>query len=142
MKKIISIVMFLFVTSVSFSQVITFELDSTQWFKAPIETSFGSLEDLKLIEYLDIKSVKTKWVIDTKSKKVSINGTDATLIEYRQNNEEKWIYLSYLTKGGKIWKVAIYKEKDTLFDTVLITTLENMVSQLCSFGYPTNLVIP
>ena len=71
MKKIFVIISLLFVTSVSYSQVISFELDMIQVFKCPANLSPNEAVVLNKFEYFEFKKFKRQvWTIELKKEKI------------------------------------------------------------------------
>ena len=141
MKKIFVIISLLFVTFVSYSQVISFELDIIQVFKCPANLSPNEAVVLNKFEYFDLKKFKRQvWTIDLKKKKFKVNGKNINIVRSESDLKEKWVYIEFLSPKGELYKLGIGTEKGTNKDIIIVTTLDkDLINQKGYFGYPIGL---
>ena len=141
MKKIFVIISLLFVTSVSYSQVISFELDMIQVFKSPANLSHNEAVVLNKFEYFDLKKLKRQvWTIDLKKKIFKVRGKIINIVRSESDLKEKWVYIEFLGPKGELYKLGIGTEKGTNKDIIIVTTLDkNLINQKGYFGYPIGL---
>ena len=141
MKKIFVIISLLFVTSVSYSQVISFELDMIQVFKSPANLSHNEAVVLNKFEYFDLKKLKRQvWTIDLKKKIFKVRGKIINIVRSESDLKEKWVYIEFLSPKGELYKLGITTEKGTNKDIIIVTTLDkNLINQKGYFGYPIGL---
>ena len=141
MKKIFVIISLLFVTSVSYSQVISFELDMIQVFKCPANLSPNEAVVLNKFEYFDLKKFKRQvWTINLKKKIFKVNGKIINIVRSESDLKEKWVYIEFLSPKGELYKLGIGTEKGTNKDIIIVTTLDkDLINQKGYFGYPIGL---
>ena len=141
MKKIFVIISLLFVTSVSYSQVISFELDMIQVFKCPANLSPNESVVLNKFEYFDLKKFKRQvWTINLKKKIFKVNGKIINIVRSESDLKEKWVYIEFLGPKGELYKLGIGTEKGTNKDIIIVTTLDkDLINQKGYFGYPIGL---
>ena len=141
MKKIFVIISLLFVTSVSYSQVISFELDMIQVFKSPANLSHNEAVVLNKFEYFDLKKLKRQvWTIELKKKIFKVRGKIINIVRSESDLKEKWVYIEFLGPKGELYKLGIGTEKGTNKDIIIVTTLDkNLINQKGYFGYPIGL---
>lgn len=141
MKKIFVIISLLFVTSVSYSQVISFELDMIQVFKCPANLSPNESVVLNKFEYFDLKKFKRQvWTINLKKKIFKVNGKIINIVRSESDLKEKWVYIEFLSPKGELYKLGIGTEKGTNKDIIIVTTLDkDLINQKGYFGYPIGL---
>ena len=141
MKKIFVIISLLFVTSVSYSQVISFELDMIQVFKCPANLSPNEAVVLNKFEYFDLKKFKRQvWTINLKKKIFKVNRKIINIVRSESDLKEKWVYIEFLSPKGELYKLGITTEKGTNKDIIIVTTLDkNLINQKGYFGYPIGL---
>ena len=141
MKKIFVIISLLFVTSVSYSQVISFELYMIQVFKSPANLSHNEAVVLNKFEYFDLKKLKRQvWTIDLKKKIFKVRGKIINIVRSESDLKEKWVYIEFLGPKGELYKLGIGTEKGTNKDIIIVTTLDkNLINQKGYFGYPIGL---
>ena len=141
MKKIFVIISLLFVTSVSYSQVISFELDMIQVFKCPANLSPNESVVLNKFEYFDLKKFKRQvWTIDLKKKIFKVRGKIINIVRSESDLKEKWVYIEFLSPKGELYKLGIGTEKGTNKDIIIVTTLDkDLINQKGYFGYPIGL---
>jgi hypothetical protein len=141
MKKLFVIISLLFVTSVSYSQVISFELDTIQVFKCPANLSPNESIVLNKIEYFDLKKIKRHvWTIDLKKKIFKVGKKIITIVRSESDLKEKWVYIEFLGPKGELYKLAIATEKGTDKDIIIVLTLDkDLIKQKGYFGYPIGL---
>ena len=141
MKKIFVIISLLFVTSVSYSQVISFELDMIQVFKSPANLSHNEAVVLNKFEYFDLKKFKRQvWTIDLKKKIFKVRGKIINIVRSESDLKEKWVYIEFLSPKGELYKLGIGTEKGTNKDIIIVTTLDkDLINQKGYFGYPIGL---
>ena len=138
MKKIFVIISLLFVTSVSYSQVISFKLDMIQVFKCPANLSPNEAVVLNKFEYFDLKKFKRQvWTINLKKKIFKVNGKIINIVRSESDLKEKWVYIEFLGPKGELYKLGIGTEKGTNKDIIIVTTLDkDLINQKGYFGYP------
>jgi hypothetical protein len=143
MKKLFVIISLLFVTSVSYSQVISFELDTIQVFKCPANLSPNESVVLNKFEYFDLKKIKRHvWTIDLKKKIFKVGEKIITIVRSESNLKEKWVYIEFLDPKGELHKLGIGTEKGTNKDIIIVTKLDVDVNyQKGYFGYPIRLKV-
>ena len=141
MKKIFVIISLLFVTSVSYSQVISFKLDMIQVFKCPANLSPNEAVVLNKFEYFDLKKFKRQvWTINLKKKIFKVNGKIINIVRSESDLKEKWVYIEFLSPKGELYKLGIGTEKGTNKDIIIVTTLDkDLINQKGYFGYPIGL---
>ena len=141
MKKIFVIISLLFVTSVSYSQVISFELDMIQVFKCPANLSPNEAVVLNKFEYFDLKKFKRQVLtINLKKKIFKVNGKIINIVRSESDLKEKWVYIEFLSPKGELYKLGIGTEKGTNKDIIIVTTLDkDLINQKGYFGYPIGL---
>jgi hypothetical protein len=141
MKKIFVIISLLFATSVSYSQVISFELDMIQVFKCPANLSPNEAVVLNKFEYFDLKKFKRQvWTINLKKKIFKVNGKIINIVRSESDLKEKWVYIEFLSPKGELYKLAIATEKGTDKDIIIVLTLDkDLIKQKGYFGYPIGL---
>ena len=141
MKKIFVIISLLFVTSVSYSQVISFKLDMIQVFKCPANLSPNEAVVLNKFEYFDLKKFKRQvWTINLKKKIFKVNGKFINIVRSESDLKEKWVYIEFLSPKGELYKLGIGTEKGTNKDIIIVTTLDkDLINQKGYFGYPIGL---
>lgn len=141
MKKIFVIISLLFVTSVSYSQVISFELDMIQVFKCPANLSPNEAVVLNKFEYFDLKKFKRQvWTINLKKKIFKVNGKIFNIVRSESDLKEKWVYIEFLSPKRELYKLGIGTEKGTNKDIIIVITLDkDLINQKGYFGYPIGL---
>jgi hypothetical protein len=141
MKKIVLIILSLVITTISFSQVITFELDEIQLFKCPSNLSINEASRLDKLEYFDLNKIrKHVWTIDLTQNKFKVGKEIITIISSDSNSNEKCIYIEFLDPKGELHKLAIGTETGTNKDIVIVTKLDKDPNYKKGyFGYPINL---
>lgn len=141
MKKLFVIISLLFVTSVSYSQVISFELDTIQIFKCPTNLSINESVVLNKFEYFDLKKIKRYvWTIDLNKKIFKVGEKIINIVRSDSDLKEKWAYIEFLGPKGELYKLGLGTEKGTDKDIIIVTTLDkDLINQKGYFGYPIGL---
>jgi len=128
-------------SSTSYSQVFSFELDTIQLFKCPSYLTPNDAVKLNQFEYYELVGCKKNtWMIDINEKKLKVGSREGIkIIKFDFDLNERWVFVEFLGKNNKIHKLAIGAEKGTNKDVIIVTRLEDdMIKQRGYFGYPTN----
>lgn len=135
MKNIILIISLL-VSSVSYSQVITFKVDTFTRFKIPSYMGMNEASRANKIEYFGLGSHrKNVWIIDLGRKTIKIGKNNPiTMIEVHSDLNEKWVCGQFYSEiEKKIVKFIIGIEKKTNNYVFISTVLDDDITKQRGF---------
>lgn len=141
MKNIILIITLL-VSSVSYSQVIKFEVDSFQRFKIPANMGMNEASRANKIEFYTRGSMDNQtWVINLNNRTIRVgDGRVEKLIAVIRYPGEEGLFTAYFDKNFDLIKIVIGNYGESQKNIVIVSRLDDddITKQRGYFAYPTN----